>query len=108
MADFILTDDGQRLPFVKPVAEKKQAAVKVVAPLAIDEPSLEETESQNVDGKLAALKEKFTLVGDETNKDIKALLDSVGVKYAKNANRKKLDELIAPYILVAVEEEVEL
>ena len=108
MVDYVLNDDGKFVPFVRPAKAKvtKPAAVKVVAP-AIDSDVVEETSLDGTEG--VKLHDQYSLDGTETNKDLKLMLDNIGVKYAKTANKEKLLELLAPFlIVVAVEEEPEL
>ena len=41
---------------------------------------------------------KFALSGGETAAELKAMLDEVGVEYAKNASKDKCLELLAPFV----------
>lgn len=42
---------------------------------------------------------KFKLSGDETRAEIKAMLDQVGVEYAKNTKTEKMLDLLGPYVI---------
>jgi hypothetical protein len=104
MADYILTEAGQ---FV--VAPKKiRKAPQVTAPakaLVIDADEIPESLTPEVHAIIGLIK----LNGSETNKELKMFLDDREVKYSKQANKVKLLELLAPYLInVAVDEEIDL
>lgn len=92
----VLLDNGKFAPYKEP---KK---VKSIPSQKITEKKPEQTtkkEPVKEASNEAPNEKKFELTGEETAAELKAMLDEVGVKYAKNAGKDKCMELIAPHLV---------
>lgn len=98
----ILLPDGKFANF-KPADVKKAQAKKVLEKTLEDDENFKKediikTSSNEESNESNEIEPCFVLTGEETNKELKSMLDEVKVSYSKTANKNKLLELIDPYV----------
>lgn len=88
----ILLDNGQFVPAKK---EAKKVNLKKVE---------KKVGEVKVEKKVGGPKVEVSLTGEETTPELKAKLETLGVAFAKNANKEKCLELLAPHLTESVDD----
>lgn len=92
----VLTSSGKFAPFKGGNKKSKKIVKKIVQPA--DEKNNAKKEDIKDESNESSSNKKFILNGEETNQELKAMLNEVGVEYPKSAKKAKLLDLMVPFI----------